>query len=360
MIKENEVILKQVNQRETGFEILRIISMFLITCVHVLNYGGMLEFAGGGTLESQFMQKLIYSFFTTSVNIFILISGYFLVKSKFKLKKLIKLWFQVFFYSLVSYVVTIIVFNVTFDKQIFIGSLIPIINNNFWFISTYFLLYLFSPFLNNMIKNTNKKQYKILMIGILIFVYLTSRFRISNVASLNIGYSFLWFCVLYIVGAYFKIYPPQIKKNLIFLIYIFCIILTWIIFLFPPADSLGFFNFSVENYNSPLVFIASVSIFLLFRNIKIKSEKFNKVICFLSACMFGIYLFQESYIKDFLYFDVIKVQNFYNSSIQPWINVLYIAMLIFLLGLIVEIIRKFVVIIFNKIINKKINKKINK
>ncbi len=36
------------NNRETGFEILRIIAIFLISCVHLMNYGGMLENAGGG------------------------------------------------------------------------------------------------------------------------------------------------------------------------------------------------------------------------------------------------------------------------------------------------------------------------
>lgn len=49
-MKSNELALQERkrNTREVGFEILRIFAMFLICCVHVMNYGGMLGNAPGG------------------------------------------------------------------------------------------------------------------------------------------------------------------------------------------------------------------------------------------------------------------------------------------------------------------------
>ena len=304
--------IKTKQYRETGFEILRIISMFLITCVHVMNYGGMLEFAGGGNIESQFLQKLLYSIFTTSVNIYVLISGYFLINSKFKIKRIINLWLQVVFYAVVGYIVATTVFDKVFELKDFLLSFIPITNKNFWFISAYFLMYLFSPFLNVMLKNLTKKQYKILMIGICVIVYISTRFDIMGILSFNCGCTFIWFCLLYIVGAYFKLYPPQIKKNIILVIYLVSISLTWIMFVFPPKGPLSSVFFSGVLNNDPLVFVASISLLLLFRNINIGNSKLNKIICYISSCMFGVYLFQDGHIKKYIYFNF--ESNIFNIS----------------------------------------------
>ena len=76
-------MFKERSKRETGFEILRILSMFFIMLVHVLNAGGMLKNANAETLPWHY---LLYSFFVPAVNVFVLISAYFMVKSKFKFK----------------------------------------------------------------------------------------------------------------------------------------------------------------------------------------------------------------------------------------------------------------------------------
>ena len=52
------MFVKKRVKRETGFELLRIIAMFLIGAVHVMNYGGMLS----NSLEETIVwQRLIYA-----------------------------------------------------------------------------------------------------------------------------------------------------------------------------------------------------------------------------------------------------------------------------------------------------------
>ena len=103
-------------KRETGFEILRIIAMFLIGAVHVMNYGGMLA----NSLQQTIMwQKLIYSFFIISVNIFVLISAYFMVNSKIKVKKLALLWAQTITYAVISYLIFSLIINNNFSISSF-------------------------------------------------------------------------------------------------------------------------------------------------------------------------------------------------------------------------------------------------
>ena len=54
-------MFKVRNKRETGFEILRILAMFFIMLIHLLNAGGMLTNANKNTI---IWHKLLYSFFT--------------------------------------------------------------------------------------------------------------------------------------------------------------------------------------------------------------------------------------------------------------------------------------------------------
>lgn len=340
----------QKKTRQTGLEILRIISMFLIGCVHVLNYGGMLKNATGD--NAVLWMKLVYAFFTTSVNIFILITGYFMVKSKPKFKKLIHLWFQVLAYSLITYLAIVLIYNEPFKiKDLFLVC-IPIVNKRFWFITTYFVLFLIIPFLNILINNLSKKQANILMIGILIFVYLTTRFGIRTIASLNNGYSLLWFIILYFTGAYLRLYPLKVKKIFVVLTYFIAIVGIWLFFMYPPKSEWSFFYSNTPDYNAPLVFIASVCIFLIFKDINFKNKFINSVVGFVSSCTFGIYLFQESYIKYYLYYDWLNIKRFYTSVWPAWFKVLCLGAVIFLLGFIVEVIRKIIVKVGKIIVNK--------
>ena len=83
------------------------------------------------------------------VDVFVIISGYFLInnnKGWFKLDKIIKLVGQVFFYSIVIY----LVFCLTGMRDVGIKSaikaLFPVTFSQWWFASTYFVLFLLHPF----------------------------------------------------------------------------------------------------------------------------------------------------------------------------------------------------------------------
>ena len=73
--------------RESNLELLRIISMISIFIYHYCVHGGILE------VGSYTINKSVALFFSiggrVGVNIFILIMGYFMVKSQFKIKRII-------------------------------------------------------------------------------------------------------------------------------------------------------------------------------------------------------------------------------------------------------------------------------
>ena len=90
--------------RQSNFELMRIVSMFMIIVWHIFLYGVNMDTAAPNI-------KLFYDFFRSimvvHVNSFILVSGYFLVNSTFKMSKLIKLNDAVFFYKIAIYLLFI-------------------------------------------------------------------------------------------------------------------------------------------------------------------------------------------------------------------------------------------------------------
>lgn len=77
--------------RNPSFELLRIISMLMVVTLHFLGHGRVLE---NVRLFSSnfFVAWMIESLAYVTVNCFVLISGYFLVNSKFRVKKLFTLY----------------------------------------------------------------------------------------------------------------------------------------------------------------------------------------------------------------------------------------------------------------------------
>ena len=81
--------------RSYNVDLLRIISMMMVVTLHSLSRSGMLTETEGIIFNlSWFLEIVCYG----AVDIFLLISGYFGVKSKFKLSRILSLWLQVVFY----------------------------------------------------------------------------------------------------------------------------------------------------------------------------------------------------------------------------------------------------------------------
>ncbi len=341
------------SKRQVGFEILRIISIFLICCIHLINYGGILLHS-----TNKIWLNLLYSIFLISVNTFVLISGYFLVKSKFSFKKIFMLWLQVVFYNLISFLIASIFLKqqsgVIFSVRQLLYCFLPVIKNSFWFFTAYFLMYLFSPFLNKILNHSSKKSLTLLIIGIFVLnFFISAKNAVGEIFNLSSGYSFLWFVELYLIAGYFRLYPLKFHRFTFLAIFIISTLLIWLMSILPqPNNILYNYIYSGFSYNDYLTLISSVAIFLFFKDITSTNIKLNNFVTFISSCTFGIYLFQESYIKPVIYFNILKVQNIYGSPFST-LYVLIFACCLFTMGLLFELLRKLLVKAFAPA-NKKI------
>ena len=197
---------KETGKRQSNLELLRIVSMILIVAHHYSVHGGFI--LPEMNFNKAFIQVLSLGG-KLGVDCFVLITGYFMIESKFRLEKLVKLWAQIWFYSIL-FMAIFYGFGITeFNFDTFIRNLMPITYSMYWFATTYLVLYILTLFLNPAVKAMSRKRYLALVatLGILWSV-------LPTVTNGDFGYSTLGlFILLYLVGGYFRLYPTHWTKQ---------------------------------------------------------------------------------------------------------------------------------------------------
>ncbi len=351
--------MKNEKKRESNFELLRIISMIMIIAHHMILHSNLIYYNDYG------IKKIIVSFVLyggkIGVILFILISGYYMVDSKFKINKLLKLWLEIFFYSVGIEVFFIVIMKKEISINNIINAFIPISNNSYWFMTSYFATYLISPFINKIIKSNNQDKNKKLI---------TIWFVILSLPMILIKKGFynetLFFCWIYSVGAYIKTYDIKIfknKKNFWYIILFNNIFLMVIVILMGYLSSKNTIALKgithLSSINSIPMLINAFAIFERFKEIKLR---YNKIILSLASNSLAVYLIHDNYnFQNLLWNNIIDFKKLYEN--QFWILLLCIVglpVIIYLICYIIEEIRKYIFDKFNINIPNKISIKINK
>lgn len=335
--------------RELGIEILRILAMFFIVCQHFLNHGGFLRNADGNKI----FLNLINVLFAPSVNVFVLISGYFSANStKFRAQKTLSLWLQVFFYSLFCIPIAMLL-GVEVERKYVTDSFFPVINNKYWFFTTYFIMTFITPLLAKIVACMTKREHLTTVLGIFIVGYVSSRFKMGDVFSLNGGYGGFWFIMLFLVGAYLKKYPLKIKKVVVLCVYITTVFLQMLFkYKFNDTSKLIIkLVYGSTGYIQPLTLLASTCLLLLFLGIKNDGRWLDKVITYLSGCTFSVYLFHEEPLIRSVLYTLFQTQKYWANSVSALI-VLAFSVITFMIGVVIESLRKALFFLFKKVLKK--------
>lgn len=353
-------------KRESNIELLRILSMLLIVLHHCCVHSSF-TFEESISINKFIVQALAIGG-KIGVDIFILITGYFMVRSKFNIKKLIKLVFEIWTYSIIimlfEYILKIGEINIK-------ASIFPITYELYWFATTYVLLYILSPFINKLVENINKDTFiKLLLLLILIQViiptFMNARLNFSNLT---------WFITLYLLGAYMRIYEIQAlknkKRNKIALILCIIIILTSIIIidlLSQTIPRLKSFALYLAGMNKLPIVMISIILFYTFANKKIE---YNKWINTVAASTFGVYLIHDNpFMRNMIWRELLNGRMLKES---PYLIIYLIiaTLLVFTIATLIDQVRKNTIEkisfkIFDKILEKhrkkyyEIKKKIQK
>lgn len=359
----------QKEERQSNFELLRIVSMMMIIFWHIMVHGGVLA---NPTETLKAVLSLIQSLIFVHVNSFILVTGYFQCESRFKMSKVLQLNNSIWFYKALIPLILIAVGMLTLSKLEILKLLSPISHYDYWFMTQYILLYLISPILNIVINNISKDKYKAMLVLFFVVFSVLPFLTNQEFYPSNMGYTLLQFVILYFIGAYFRKYKIEdcfyLKKfsvrtkRLVFLsgFLIFGILSGTITFLAGKFTGLNsFFNYisqllinNSNSYNNPFLMVTTIFYFLFFSVIHFKSKFINRV----SRLTLGVYLIHENLnirprIYDWFGFNRAK----YSCAILP--KMIVVTLVIFIGCSIIEFIRQSIFRFFYK---RKMSKKIRR
>ncbi|MBT1171738.1 acyltransferase [Bifidobacterium sp. SO4] len=219
MVMQGNVRLEDHRNRDVRFELLRILAMFLIVLCHLVAHSGWHLEELPGWKGTVFMAVDNYAG-QTGVALFLLISGYFLVKKQFSWWRIARTMIQTWCYSAVLALLMYVVSEFTPYFQWIAGSfsngaiahslvllLLPTLNGEYWFITAYVLTLLISPFLNMVLRSASRKQL-LALIGFLAFLSVMPYISFHPEGPHDAFYwtPLTYALTLYIVGGWIRLY----------------------------------------------------------------------------------------------------------------------------------------------------------
>lgn len=298
--------------RRSNIELLRIVAMLMIIGHHFAYHGAFQVESLSGVPYAWLM--LLSMGGKIGVNLFVLITGYFLVmdESMFRPRKLLSLWLPVFFYAALLTVIGVLTGLTEFSWNLVLQGIFPVLSGDWWFVTDYFLLFLLHPFLNKMVSTMTKKQFGYLVALILVLWCVLPSILSVNTERNNL----LWFGTMYLTGGYLRRYGVSLPKMANFTSrHYFGFTLLWALVTY----GVGFLTKSTETvyasafemYTLPVVLV-SVNFFLAFEKWNMKYYSWVNT---LASATFGVYLIHDSNILRPYLWQTIFTPAAYGSSL---------------------------------------------
>lgn len=321
-------------RRSSNIEALRILAIIGVMVLHYNNpvIGGGITYAQEGS-PNFYVLYVLESLFACGVDLFVLISGYFMCESRTRnLWKPIELVIQVMLFREGIYCLRVLLRVVPFSLKTAITTLLPVN----YFVILYCVVYLLSPYINLMVDNLSVRSFRNLMtITICIFaVYPTlvdvlGELRGGEFIGLSTvgmygsqwGYSAVNFLLMYLIGSYMKRGAPKISgwpvnKLLISLAASITIMVIWA----RINDKIGFFTErSAWEYCNPVLIFEAVVIFVLFTKIDIGV---NPVINKLADGVFSVFLLHQFFIP------YLQIEKYVSGSLPLMIAHMFMSVII--------------------------------
>lgn len=352
-------------KRDSGIELLRIFAMLMVIGVHIFVYGGYFDSAceqGGIVWSSAHFMRL---FFRPAVNIFVIITGYFMVHSSFDLKKsyrrVLSLYATIFFYSVVLGIIVLAnrnVFETEYTVPIIVGKmLLPLFSQEWYFLTDYILLCLFAPFMNIALQRITKYEYQILLI--LTSVVMSLWLCLSNLEpfwdvlrdnghdGLFTGKNVFSFMYIYMIGGYIGLYGKKRKIPQFLYLFgaFFCVIINY--FIWTRFDEFLTYEDVAMSYANPLVVLTAVFALSFFKDLHF----YSRIVNVIASTTIGIYAIHElEYMRDLIWskFDFSKMDC--SDLTVNLIRIVSIMMFVFFAGTIIELARQLLFIGIGKLI----------
>ncbi len=278
-------------RRDSNLELYRIIVMIMIVAHHYVVNSGLMQALTDAPLSGVSMTMMLFGAWgKTGINCFVLITGYFMCTSRFSWQKLLKLYLQVTFYSVVIYLIFCLTGHETTSPLSLAKTLIPVHGIRDGFTSCFIVFYLFIPFLNILISHLEKRMHLVLV------CLLTTIYTLLPTLRIPVTFNYVtWFMALYIIASYMRLYGKDIplthrQWGIATLISLGAGVAS-VAGIFYLRKT-GFFNyldpyFFISDSNKLLALAIGVCSFMWFKDIRIPYSRFINAV---GATTFGVLL----------------------------------------------------------------------
>lgn len=315
--QNTEVVKEKKKVRYSNFDILKIIAFIMVVCYHYLDpaNGKGLVYAANNPITLCIF-NVTQSLCACAVPVFLLITGYFSWKNtSFSLNKIFGLFIMKISYKIICYLIDILIMRKAFDGGFFALCFVP----DNYYINLYAVMMFFSPLINKLFKLNKRNILTIVGVFTLIFVAFPTiidlSFSIANyptIIGLSFlsdsgdirGYTIIAFIFYYILGGSIHLFDFKTKKYFLFILFVVFITLITIL-LYKTRAAIY--------YNNIFVAAASTSIFLLFKNIKIKESAFLREI---SSCSLGVFLLHTTGLFIYDFNSIFNIEK--NVELNTW------------------------------------------
>ena len=338
-------------EKNISMEILRSVAMLMIVTLHYLQKGGLLSESLVGATGSQGLFWLLEMLCIGSTNVFVLISGYFMADSKFNIWKVVRLWGQVFFYSIIVLIAMILCGAVDYKDFLNLHELMfyfcPLSMGHYWFATTYMILYIVSPVLIGAAKKADKKS-----LGITVLLLLTVSSLLKSVIPFELtfddrGLGILSFISLFMTGVYIRMYGCPIFKTKLtaFFGFVSFALLAWVfrygasIFVGNTGKYEQLISISTD-FNFIFIVGIALGLFMFFLNADIKKNGFTGFLVRIAPYTFGVYLLHEHNLLRYRWLEFLKVGETY-EAFRP-AHLMLSVLFVFGAGIIIDLIRSLI------------------
>ena len=330
-VSDNSILKKR---RRSNLELYRIIVMLSIVAHHYVVNSGLFNMMDKEPTMS--VNSLFFYIFgmwvKTGINCFVMITGYFMCTSNITIQKFFKLALEILFYRIIIYFIFVFSGYMSFDIVEFLKRFILVRNVSHSFTHCFILFFLCIPFLNIIIQHLTQKQHKYLIFFCL-FIY--SFFRTVPGFLVSMNYV-SWFCVLFFISSYLRLYsfPHKGEAKYWLKASIISILLASLSVL-----AIKFFRLSLPPYrfvsdsNAIFAVIVAFCTFNLFNNINLP---YNKWINWIGGSTFGVFLIHTNgnIMRQWLWKEAIQCVEHFNTSYYALYAIISVLVIFFVCTLI--------------------------
>ena len=321
--------------RNSNIELLRIVAMLAIIAHHyVVNSTVTGLFDPLHPTANQVFLQLWGMWGKTAINVFVLITGYFMCESRLTAKRYCKILFEIIFYSWVMWFVLsafgceTITWKGVFNRLILLDITA---NQDGGFVPGFMWMYLLIPGMNVYLHAASKRNLYA-SVGVLLAMFtLCGTFLIANVY-----HHVFWYVTLYFVGAIIRMYPfGWMSRNKV-CAPLFCsaIVLSWCSVLafdfigwyFGKAGWASMWQYMVSDSHKLFAFGVALMAFLTFKNLRMTQSRFINAV---ASTTFGVLLIHAATdgMRKWLWRDFVNVPGAYAMPLVSLIGYSFIVMI---------------------------------